>query len=253
MQTRRLLISTLSVLAILSAGICATALAQEARPWVDPPLANDAAPHPAPAAPSAQSSRPLEPPPASPTPEAHRTAQPPKAAPRPSQPAPSETRTKAAEPRKPPPRNERRLSRAEAAKDFAIDYLTSWSARNDVALAATAELYAPRVLFHGRTVSLEQLYKEKRRFVRRWPEREYRPRPDAIGVECKPDGTVCTVHTVFDYTAVDPKRRRVSEGSGALRLIVEFIGEKPVIVAEHSALLKQTRKRTVALEDPLNE
>lgn len=253
MQARRLLTSTLSVLAILSAAICSTVLAQEARPWVDPPPANDTAPQPAPAAPSAQSSQPLEPPPASPAPEAHRTAQPPKAASRPSQPASGETRTKAAEPRQPPARNERRLSRAEAAKDFAIDYLISWSARNDVALAATAELYAPRVLFHGRTITLEQLYKEKRRFVRRWPEREYRPRPDAIGAECKPGGTVCTVHAVFDYRAFAPKRRRTSEGSGAIRLIVEFIGEKPVIVAEHSTLLKQTRKRTVALEEPSNE
>jgi len=139
------------------------------------------------------------------------------------------------------------------ARDFVLDYLASWSARNDVALDATAELYAPRVLFHGRTVSLDRLYKEKQRFMRRWPEREYRPRPDAIGTECNLGGTVCTVHAVFDYTAANPKRGRVSEGSGTLRLIVEFIGEKPVIVAEHSTLLKQTRKRTLALERSSNE
>jgi hypothetical protein len=139
------------------------------------------------------------------------------------------------------------------ARDFAIDYLASWSARNDVALDATAELYAPRVLFHGRTVSLERLYREKQRFIRRWPEREYRPRPDAIGTECNPDGTVCTVHAVFDYTAANPRRRRISEGSGAVRLILEFIGERPVIVAEHSTLLKQTRKRTLASERTSNE
>ncbi|MXQ14722.1 hypothetical protein [Microvirga makkahensis] len=252
MQAHRLLTSTLSVLAVLSAGICSTALAQEARPWVDPP-ANDAAPQSTPAAPSAQPSQPPEPHPVSPAPEAHRTTQPPQAASQPSQPAAPETRKKAAEPQQPPSQNERRLSRSEVAKDFAIDYLTSWSARNDVALDATAELYALRVLFHGRTVSREQLHKEKRRFVRRWPEREYRPRPNSIGAECKPDGTVCTVHMVFDYTAVNPKRRRISEGSGALRLIVEFIGEKPVIVAEHSTLLKQTRKRTLALEETSNE
>lgn len=144
-------------------------------------------------------------------------------------------------------------SRADAAKSFAIDYLASWSARNDVALDATAELYAPRVLFHGRTVSLERLYREKQRFIRRWPEREYRPREDAIGVECNPAGTVCTVHAVFDYTAANTRRSRVSQGSGALQLIVEFIGEKPVIVAEHSTLLNQTRKRTLASEGTSNE
>ncbi|PVE25101.1 hypothetical protein DC522_07780 [Microvirga sp. KLBC 81] len=139
------------------------------------------------------------------------------------------------------------------AKDFAIDYLASWSARNDTALDATAELYAPRVLFHGRTVSLERLYREKQRFIRRWPEREYRPRPEAIGTDCNPAGTVCKVHAVFDYTAINPKRRRMSQGSGALQLIVEFIGEKPVIVAEHSTLLTQSRRRTPASERMSNE
>lgn len=145
------------------------------------------------------------------------------------------------------------MSRADVAKGFAIDYLASWSARNDMALDATAELYAPRVLFHGRTVNLDQLHKEKQRFIRRWPEREYRPRPESIGTECNPAGTICKVHAVFDYTAINQRWGRISQGSGALQLIVEFIGEKPVIVAEHSTLLSQTRRRTLASEGTSNE
>jgi hypothetical protein len=251
MLAGRLLSSTLSTLILLCAS-GSMALAQDARPWVDPPPANGTAPQPKPAAPPAQSPQPLKLPLVSPSPEAQQAAPPSRAASEPSQPAQPEPRTKAAEPQT-KPHDERRLSRADIAKEFTIDYLASWSGRNDVALDATAELYAPRVLFHGRTVSLDRLYKEKQRFIRRWPERDYRPREDAIGAECNPTGAVCTIHAVFDYTAVNPKRRRVSEGSGALRLIVEFIGEKPVIVAEHSTLLKQTRKRTLAMEGTSNE
>lgn len=244
MQTGRFLTTLLSIAALLCAG-GPIVLAQEARPWVDPPAAGRAAPEPTP---SAQPSQPPRLPPVSPGLE----AQPPQATPQSSPQTKAEPHTKAAEPQS-QPQSERRLSRADAAKNFAIDYLASWSARNDVALDATAELYAPRVLFHGRTLSLERLFKEKQRFARRWPERNYRPRWDAIGAECNPAGTVCTVHAVFDYTATNPKRRRTSEGSGALQLVVEFIGEKPVIVAEHSTLLKQTRKRTLALEGNSNE
>jgi hypothetical protein len=288
MQAGRLLTSGLPILALLSVG-GSMALAQNARPWVDPPGGNGAAPQmpvvhpdPAPAAPPAQSSQPLKPPPAASPPEAHQAAQPQPAPPAPAQqpepsqqqaaptppqqPAPAQQQaapapaqqpgpapsTRTAEPQPKPP-TEQRGARANAAKEFAIDYLASWSARNDVALDATAELYAPRVLFHGRTISLERLYKEKQRFIRRWPEREYRPRQDAIGTECNPAGTLCTVHAVFDYTAANPKRGRVSQGSGALQLIVEFIGEKPVIIAENSTVLQQTRKHTLASEGTSNE
>lgn len=239
MQAERLLTSTLSIVALLCAA-GSVAFAQEARPWVDPPPESGAA------APPAQPAQPPQLPPAPSRPEARQPA------PAPVQQAQPEPPTKAAEPQQ-QKSSERRMSRADAAKRFAIDYLSTWSARNDVALDATAELYAPRVLFHGRTVSLERLYKEKQRFTRRWPEREYRAREDAIGTSCNPDGTVCNVHAVFDYTATNPKRRRLSQGSGALQLIVEFIGEKPVIVAEHSTLLQQTRKRTLALEGTSNE
>ncbi|MEZ0172443.1 hypothetical protein [Microvirga sp. TS319] len=255
MQTGRFLTTTLSIVALLCAG-GSMALGREARPWVDPPAANGAAPEPKPSAqrPPDQPSQPPRLPPVSPGPETHQAAQPPQALPQlPSQ-TKAEPQTKTAKPQsQPQPQAERRLSRADAAKNFAIDYLASWSARNDVALGATAELYAPRVLFHGRTMSLERLFKEKQRFARRWPERDYRPRQEAIGAECNPAGTVCTVHAVFDYSATNPMRRRTSEGSGALQLIVEFIGEKPMIVAEHSTLLKQTRKRTLALEGNSNE
>ena len=88
---------------------------------------------------------------------------------------------------------------------------------------------------------MQRLFNEKRRFARRWPERNYRPRQDAIGTVCNPAGEVCTVHAVFDFTASHPRRRRVSQGTGALQLIVHFIGDKPVIVAEHSTLLGQER------------
>lgn len=248
MQAGRLLTSTLSILAFCAGG--SIVLAQGTGPWVDPPAENSAgSPPPAP------QTQPLRLPPVSPMPEPRQPEQPVKPA-RPPQiaspPAQPEPQSKAAE-SQPKPLNEQHLSRSETAKNFAIDYLQSWSSRNDVALHATAELYAPRVLYHGRTISLERLYKEKQRFIRRWPEREYRPRKDAIGIQCNPNGAVCAVHTVFDYTAASPKRRRISQGSGALQLIVEFIGEKPVIVAEHSTLLTQTRSRTLASEGTSNE
>ncbi|WP_243369463.1 hypothetical protein [Microvirga solisilvae] len=243
MQAGRLLTSVSFIVALCAGGTMA--LAQGARPWIDPPSETGRS------SPTPSQAQPLKLPPVSPTPAPAppQQAQPPQAA---SPPASSDTQPKSAE-RPSAPQDEKRRSRAASAKDFAIDYLASWSARNDIALSATAELYAPRILYHGRTVSLERLYKEKQRFIQRWPEREYRPREDAIGTQCNPDGTICTIHAVFDYSATNPKRRRISEGSGALQLIVEFIGQKPVIVAEHSTLLTQSRRRILASEGSSHE
>jgi len=243
MQFGRSLTSRMTLL-ILTMASSPMAVAQNGRAWVDPPAeAPAASSQPAqPAAPPKPAPVPPPPQAASPTPVSpSQTAQPQTPAATPSAPA------VAAQPTKDPDA-EKRAARAAAAKSFAVDYLESWSAANEAALEATAAFYAPRVLFHGREVSMQRLFNEKRRFVRRWPERDYRPRQDGIGTTCNPAGEICTVHAVFDFTASHPKRRRMSQGTGALQLIVHFIGDRPVIVAEHSTLLGQERKRNVTQE-----
>ena len=251
------------------------AAAQSGRSWVDPPADGATATPPSPA----QASEAPKPAPASPPPQAAAAAPAPTTAPvqsaQPGTPVlrPEAPTRQAEQPPPPPPAAappapsapavtaqpktepdaDRRTARASVAKQFAVDYLNSWSAPNDSALEATAAFYAPRVLFHGREVSMQRLFNEKRRFVRRWPEREYRPRQDGIGTACNPPGEICTVHAVFDFSASNPRRRRVSQGTGALQLVVHFIGERPVIVAEHSTLLGQERRRNLAQEGASND
>ncbi|QRM29359.1 hypothetical protein [Microvirga sp. VF16] len=236
-------LTSITALATLLMAAAPMAAAQTGRPWVDPPAETGTAP--------AQAPKPLNEAPASPPPQATTpapaSATPPTQSAQPQAPAVPQPAPTVAQPLKDRDAD-KRSARASVAKDFAIDYLESWSASNDVALEATAAFYAPRILFHGREVSMQRLFNEKRRFVRRWPERDYRPRQDAIGSTCNPPGEICTVHAVFDFTASHPKRRRVSQGTGALQLIVHFIGDKPVIVAEHSTLLGQERKGNLALE-----
>lgn len=253
MQIDRSLTSITTLLTLLVAAAPMT-MAQTGRTWIDPPAEGGAAPTPAPkpqppapASPPPQAATPAAPAPAAPPVQAAQPqarvakpdAPPVRQAEQPPAAAPSSSAA-TAEPLKDPDA-EKRSARASVARNFAVDYLESWSASNNVALEATAAFYAPRILFHGREVSMQRLFDEKRRFVRRWPERNYRPRQDEIGSVCNPAGEVCTVHAVFDFTASHPKRRRVSQGTGALQLIVHFIGDKPVIVAEHSTLLGQER------------
>ncbi|QFU17903.1 nuclear transport factor 2 family protein [Microvirga thermotolerans] len=200
------------------------ALAQANRPWVDPP-----ADLKAPSGPPPPAQPPGPAPEAAPAPGAAQPAAPP--------PAPAEiARDPQPERKEPAPAQAAKADpRAEDAKNLTIRYLRSWSAATEDSLDATAAFYAPRVLFHGRLVNLRTLMREKRRFVRRWPERRYTPRQDTIQVAC--EGDACAVQALFDFSAAHPGRGRQAQGTGALQLAVTFVDGRPVIATEASMVL----------------
>ena len=155
----------------------------------------------------------------------------------------------AAPPNDPAPAVPARKEAATAAETLAGAYLDYWSAPNAVTLDATPDFYAPRVEFHGRLLSARALFEEKKRFVRRWPERQYTPRPDTLRTACDPGTGTCVVKTVFDFIAANPARRRRSEGTGTLELVVSVAGQQPVIIAETSRILRRGEGRDAAGDD----
>ena len=206
------------------------ASAQPSRVWVDPPgdagvpappAPAEMTPPPAAALPEAQPSEPA------PAPQALQPARPPAGpaeAALPSSPQPADTTVSVA-------------SREDVARNLAVAYLDAWSSPNDEALEATEGFYAPMVTFHGQVMNVRALLEEKRRFVRRWPARRYVPRPDTLGVFCKDVAETCTVRSVFDFDAANPRTGRRARGVATLELVVSFGGsDAPTIVAENSTV-----------------
>jgi hypothetical protein len=132
------------------------------------------------------------------------------------------------------------------AAQLVIDYLNYWSAPNALALNATPDFYATKVLFHGRVMTARALTEEKRRFLQRWPHRNYVPRLGTLRTTCNAAAEVCTVRTTFDFTAVNPALGARSEGRAALELGVNVAGERPVIVFETSRVTHREGVRQVA-------
>jgi hypothetical protein len=200
-----------------------------------------AAPLPAPEVPT-----PATPPAPGPAPEAAQ----PEAAPRLAPPVRS-----AEPPRETSPAPERdtaearRLHQEAAAQAFVQEYLAFWSAPNNIALEAQREFYATSVNFHGQERSARSVFDEKRRFVRRWPERSYTPRPGSMEAACDGGSDLCTVRSVFDFRAADPQRGRRSEGTGTLEVVISFAGREPVIISETSFVNRRGQDRTVSLEE----
>jgi hypothetical protein len=134
-------------------------------------------------------------------------------------------------------------TRQQEAQSFAIDYLNVWSASNRQALQATPEFYGSRVLFHGQRNSFGALLAKKRRFAQRWPDRNYRYRPNTMNVRCTPDGDTCTVRSAFDFEAANLKLNRRSRGVAAHELVVSFAGQQPMIISENSRVLSRSGRQ----------
>ena len=248
------------------------ASAEPATPLPKVPPTQPAEPAPQPNVQSAQPSEPAPPRPAAPSREAAPSSRPvaPASPELKASPAPKRTAQPdvAAPPKAPPVRSVRRSRPAAlpepevaarpqggerpagAAQQLAIDYLGYWSAPNAIALGATPDFYAPKVLFHGRVMSARALAEEKRRFIQRWPQRYYTPRLGTLRTTCDPGREVCTVRTLFDFTALNPAQGAQSRGTANLELGVSFASGRPVIVFETSHVIRRGRSaRSAFLDD----
>jgi hypothetical protein len=247
------------------------ALAQANRPWVDPPERyENSAPTPAvPPKPEPDASSPpggSAAPQTAPSeegraadPQPPRTASPERVLPPP--PVLPEARSPPPE-RSPPverPQAERPRERqdiepsdrvetvdtAAVAEDFATEYLRYWSAPNAATLDAMQAFYAPEVLYHGRRMTMRGLLDEKRRFIQRWPVRNYATRPETMRTSCDRSGSACMVRTAFDFRAASPQTGKLSQGSAILLLEISFATGRPLIVVENSQVtsrLQGTRR-----------
>ena len=205
------------------------ATAQTDRQWIDPPADLSAPAAPETSRPDASNRAPLEPvkPP------------PPLSAERP----PAASRSLQEKAKNGTSVTARSALQEQTARNLAFKYMEYWSAPNHLTLDTAPLFYAPTVLFHGRSVSVKTLMAEKRRFVQRWPDRDYRYRQDTMAVSCDPDGRSCIVQSLFDFVASNPARHLHSRGVGRHELVIGFSEDRPAILAETSEVLSPKRVR----------
>jgi hypothetical protein len=146
--------------------------------------------------------------------------------------------------------------REYSAREFALDYLDAWSSDNEVAERSVTHFYGATVQFHGRPIGREKLLAEKRRFMQRWPRRDYVHRADSLVVQCDAGADVCSVRSTYDYKIAGRSGRR-GQGTEALDLWVGFANEQPFILYENSVPLPRdetargsARSKAAAAEVP---
>jgi hypothetical protein len=127
--------------------------------------------------------------------------------------------------------------RAGETRRLAVNYLEHWSRVDEMSVEEVISFYAPSVRFYGKNFRPEDVLEEKRRFIERWPIRDYAALPENMSVGCRADAGECRIETMFSYEAANPRTGRKSQGLGSLKLVVDFASGRPLITSESSRVL----------------
>lgn len=128
-----------------------------------------------------------------------------------------------------------------ASSDLTVSYLQTWATPQAASPAYVARVYAPRIRFYGSLLDRNGLVNEKRRFVRRWPVRQYAMRPGTVRVTCDQRSRMCRVASILDWRAESPARRAASQGSSSFEQRFDFSADRPAVVHESGRVLPRSR------------
>jgi trypsin len=98
---------------------------------------------------------------------------------------------------------------------FIEELFESWSSPNDEALLRLKTFYLDDIQFYGKRRSFDEILKERRQFVDRWTQRDYRVRPGTIEVLCNefvPD-KFCSASAVVDWRVTNPMTGASRQGT----------------------------------------
>jgi hypothetical protein len=131
-----------------------------------------------------------------------------------------------------------RESRRAVAKSFIIDYFKHFSSFD--ALEHFERDYADSISYYGRQVDRASVMREKARFVRRWPQRLYKARPESLNIVCDGTGIVCSITGLVDFECQNPDRQAVATGLASFNAAILMKDDRPQIISEISRVLERS-------------
>jgi len=120
------------------------------------------------------------------------------------------------------------------AADFASFYWAHIANENEEAIQFLSSAYTDSVDYYGRRTAKQTVIAEKRRFVQRWPERNYRPRSNDTSITCEAQNQQCTIQGIADFAAKNAARGKQERGSFHYTITVKLVDGSFRIVAENS-------------------
>ena len=102
----------------------------------------------------------------------------------------------------------------QASVGFIRTYFQRWSSSNAEALNYLNDVFPDQVTYFNKTLDHTALMAAKRRFVERWPERQFHERADSLNVTCD-EQHFCTVWGLVDWECRSQARHEAVTGTSA--------------------------------------
>jgi hypothetical protein len=116
------------------------------------------------------------------------------------------------------------------------NFVEVWSRDEGVTRAAVERLYAPRVVYYGKSMSREAIFADKRAYIAHWPRRRYEIVPGSVDVSCTNGNNLCKATAVMRWSRADRAGREVRGSSRMAFLVSRESGGK--IVRESAVNLR---------------
>ncbi len=107
---------------------------------------------------------------------------------------------------------------ADEADTLMNQYFAIWSDNARITPRTVDSLYAPRAVYYGRSMTPDEVYRDKVRLIQRWPDRRYRVVPGTVAKRCDTGMTRCGVSVVLSWQAANPSRRAATSGRAVINL-----------------------------------
>jgi hypothetical protein len=134
------------------------------------------------------------------------------------------------------------------SKQFLIGMYQTLSNREGELLGFWERTYAETLEYYGKKRPRDEVIAELKKFVARWPSRQYKPKESSLEIQCNAEQLICHVKGVLEFDARSVERQERSFGTANFDYELRYgsASLKPAIVMENGFVIERHKSAWVS-------
>jgi hypothetical protein len=138
------------------------------------------------------------------------------------------------------------------ATEFVSSLLKLWnSSDSSSVLTFLNSSYGPEVTYYGAVKDKKIILADKRKFMERWPQRNYQVRDGSMVAQCNSELATCDVSGIVDWDVSSPARSAISNGSANFAYNLNMASV--ILIVQESSVVLKRRSQPIVAEAQLPE